>query len=150
MKSFTLIPAAFACLCLSMLSCEKESIHIDKEITFNIPFKSSLNEQVVIQNELSRILVQVKNISDNRCQNHLNCSDQGEATVRITVSNTSNSKAETLLHIGSFNNESQNSDSVTVNLDGLLYSVYLTGVNPHPMLESNEIQTAEILVKLKD
>ncbi|MEJ6979326.1 hypothetical protein WG906_02620 [Pedobacter sp. P351] len=133
-----------------MLSCEKESIHIDKENTFNIPFTSSLNEHVVIQNELSRIFVQVKNISDNRCQDHLNCSDPGEASVRIEVSNISNSKAETLLHLGSVNYEYQDSDSVTLNLDGRLYSVYLTGVNPHPMLESNEIQTAEILVKLKN
>lgn len=150
MKSFTFLPAAFVCLCFSMSSCEKETIRIDKENTFNVLFKSSLNEQVILKNEGSRILVQVKNISDNRCKTHLNCSDPGEATVRIEVSNIRNSKIETFLHLGSIDGETRSSDSVIVNLDGRLYSIYLNGVNPHPVLASDEIPTAEILVKLKN
>jgi hypothetical protein len=149
MKSTFFLPAVLAGLCLSVLSCEKESVHIDKENNFNVPFKSSLNEQVMLRNEDAKVLVQVKNISDNRCSTHLSCTDAGEATVRIEISNTNNAKAESLLHIGANHDEMSSSDSVTVNLDGRLYNIYLTGVNPHPIETSTEIQTAEIRVSLK-
>lgn len=149
MKSKVFLPAVVGYLCLAVMSCDKESVHIDKEISFNEPFKSSLNEQVMLKNEQSKILVQVKNISDNRCPTHLTCANPGEATVRIEISNINNAKAESLLHIGAVNAEMKNSDSVTVNLDGRLYNIYLTGVNPHPIQGSTETQKAEIIVKLK-
>ena len=149
MKSKVFLPAVVGYLCLAVMSCDKESVHIDKEISFNEPFKSSLNEQVMLKNEQSKILVQVKNISDNRCPTHLTCTNPGEATVRIEISNINNAKAESLLHIGAVNDEMKNSDSVTVNLDGRLYNIYLTGVNPHPIQGSTETQKAEIIVKLK-
>jgi hypothetical protein len=149
MKSNFFLPAVVGYLCLAVMSCNKESLHIDKENSFDVPFKSSLNEQVMLKNEESRILVQVKNISDNRCPTHLSCANAGEATVRIEISNINNAKAESLLHIGAINDEMKQSDSVTVNLDGRLYNIYLTGVNPHPIEASTAIQTAEILVKLK-
>lgn len=149
MKSLTTSIAAFACLSFMQLSCEKQPLKIDKENLFNISFKSTINEHVVLQNSESRILVNIKNISDNRCPNHLNCSDPGDATVRIEVSNFGNSKAETLLHLGSINGETKNTDSVTVQLDNRSYVFYLHSVNPHPMLAATENQTAEVCVKPK-
>jgi hypothetical protein len=150
MKSKVILPAVLGCLCLSVvISCEKESVHIDKENSFNVSFKSTLNEQVMLKNEEAKIAIQVKNISDNRCPTHVSCADAGEATVRIEVSNINNAKAESLLHIGGTHDETKSSDSVTVNLDGRLYTIYLMGVNPHPIEASTEIQTAEIRVNLK-
>ena len=149
MKSKVFLPAVLGCMGLSVIiSCEKESVRIDKENSFNVSFKSTLNEQVMLKNDEAKILVQVKNISDNRCPTHVSCTDAGEATVRIEVSNINNAKAESLLHIGGAHDETS-ADSVTINLDGRLYNIYLVGVNPHPIEGSSEIQTAEIRVNLK-
>ena len=146
MKSFTLLAVI---TCFSLLSCEKESIKVDKENAFNAPFKTSINESIAIRDEESSILIQVKNISDERCTSHLNCTDPGLATVRVELSNMGNSKAESLLHLGMIGEENQTTDSVTVRLDNSWYIVTLHDVNPHPIMGNNEAQTTEISVKYK-
>ena len=145
MKSFAKPIALFACL--SILSCEKESHTIDKEQEFNKPFKATLDEHVILKNNESQVLFQIKNISDDRCAMHIECSDPGEATVRIEVSNNSNSKAETLLHLGLLNGEMKSSDSIRVQLDDRFYMISLQGVNPHPIEGKDETQTAQMLIK---
>lgn len=149
MKPFTKLPAFITLLSFSLSSCEKESIKIDKEDAFNRPFRSSVHEKVALQNEQARMLVEVKNISDQRCPNHVKCSDQGMATVRIELSNMANSRAESLLHLGTMGDEVFVSDSATVKLDNSWYIVTLHSVNPHPIADSEEIQTAELSVKPK-
>lgn len=145
MKSFAKPIALFACL--SILSCEKESHTIDKEHEFNKPFTATINEHVVLINNDLQVLFQIKNISDNRCATHVECSDPGEATVRIEVSNNSNSKAETMLHLGSINGEMKRTDSIKVQLDDRFYMISLQGVNPHPMEGKNGVQSAQICLK---
>ena len=145
MKSFAKPIALFACL--SILACEKESLSIDKEQEFNQPFTATLNEHVIVKNSESQVLFQIKNISDNRCSTHIECSDPGEATVRIEVSNNNNSKAETMLHLGSINGEMKRTDSIKIRLDDRSYMVSLQGVNPHPVEGKNKIQTAQICLK---
>ena len=149
MKSFTSLLVAFSCFILILLSCKKESVKVDKETKFNIPFKSSVNEHVALSNEESQVVVQVKNISDERCANHLDCAHSGLATVRIELTNTRNATAESLLYLGIQGEENKSLDSVTIKLDNKLYLVTLRDVNPHPMMRSEAIQTAELCVKPK-
>ena len=148
MKSFTFLLTA-SCFALFLSSCKKEPLKADKETSFNTPFKSIVNEDVALIDEKSKVLVQVKNISDHRCTNHLNCDDPGLATVRVELTDTRSSMAESLLYIGLLGEENKNTDSVSVRLDDKLYLVTLHSVNPHPIMQSTEVQTVELSVKPK-
>lgn len=138
--------AVTSALFLLAVSCEKEPVKIHKQSLFNSQFKSTMNENIALEDEESRILVTVKNISDKRCTLHIGCSEPGEATVRIEVSNINNSKAESMLYIGNQNGEIKETDSVAVLLDNRRYVIHLHSVNPHPSLSSTEMQTAELSV----
>jgi|GEM_PF-1172951 len=147
MKQFNSILTIFICLGLFLTACEKELIKVSKENAFNTQFKSTVNEQVLLTNESSRVLLEIKSISDKRCQeDHEVCPDPGNATVRFELSNLDNSRAESLLHLGLFNEEEKESDSVMINLDGRSYLVSLHGVNQDSG-DDIEIQTAELCVK---
>ncbi|MBC8053244.1 MAG: hypothetical protein H7Y13_09275 [Sphingobacteriaceae bacterium] len=149
MKSFTKLLAGISCLSISFFSCEKESVKIDKENSFNVQFKSTIDESVVLKNDQENILIQVKNINDKRCSGHLDCSDPGVATVRFKLSNRKNAEAESLLFLGAIEGQHKLKDSVNVRLDNSWYTVTLHKVNPHPMADSTEVQTAEMCVKRK-
>ena len=147
MKSFTTLLTLITCVCL--LSCEKESIKIDRENTFNTPFKTTVNEGVALRDAQSSVLLEVKNISDERCTSHFDCAESGLATVRVELSNMNNSHAESLLHLGRLGEDNNETDSATIRLDDKWYVVTLLNVNPHPVMGNNEVQTTEILVKHK-
>ena len=129
-----------------MLACEKETPKIAKQNQFDVPFRSSPNESVLIKDESSKLVFKIKNISDQRCANHLICNDLGEATVRIEVMNDDNSKAESLLRIGVLEGEFKSADSVKLKLDNSWYVIKLLNVSPHPMAASNEVQNGELSI----
>lgn len=136
-------------LCSLVLnSCSEDDLRINKETSFNTPFKSSLQEHTLLRNDQSQVFVALNNISDMRCTQHVSCNDPGVASVRIELSNLGNSRAETILHLGSYNNEKTDIDSVAISLDQSQYMIYLHKVNPHPSENSEENQTAELSVKL--
>lgn len=139
--------AVSTCAFLLFPSCEKQEIKPDKQQAFSSPFKMTTNENVIVRNDQSTLLVTVKNISDNRCSNHLVCEDPGEATVRVEVSNMKNSKIETLLHLGVVNGEPKSTDSVFVVIDSQSYSVHLQDVTPHPVEASEDIKEADLLLE---
>lgn len=148
MKTINLL-AVSACAFLLFPSCEKQEVKTDKEQTFSSAFKVVTNENVIVKNDQSTLLVSVKNISDTRCTNHLVCEDPGEATVRIEVSNMKNSKIETLLRLGMVDDEPKSVDSVFVVLDRQTYSVHLHDVSPHPLEASQHTKEAELLLERK-
>jgi hypothetical protein len=149
MKSFTTATITASFLGLFFSACKKDSLLIDKEANFNTPFTSSVNEHIALTNQGTQVVVQIKNISDQRCPNPLGCNDPGSATVRVEITNTQNSTAESLLYLGSLGEENKNTDSVSVRLDNKLYLVKLYSVNPHPLIQSTEVQTAELSVELR-
>lgn len=149
MKSIISLLAVSACLVIALSSCEKQSVKIDSERSFSTPFKSIINENNVVKDEQSTLLILVKNISDHRCFNHLVCDDPGEATVRVEVSNMNNSSTETMLHLGTINGETKIADSVNVEVDGELYMVHLTNVSPHPFETTPSEKSAELVLKKK-
>lgn len=105
---------------------------------------------MALKNESSVLLLSVKNISDGRCVNHLDCSDPGAATVRVELSDNRHSRAESLLHLGNIEGERKETDNIAFRLDDNEYVVYLHSVNPHPTEIKDGVQTAEISVRLKN
>lgn len=147
MKQFNNALALFMCMGFFFTACEKESIKISKENVFDVPFKSSVNEQILLKNKTSQIVLQVKSITDNRCkENHEFCPNPGTATVRLELSNLSNSKAESMLHLGLFDDENKDADSVMIYLDGKPFLVSLHSVDAESS-NHTKIQTAEFCVK---
>ena len=138
--------AGLACLSLALHSCDKESLQINKVEDFNKEFGLKLNELASIKDSTSHILVQVKNISDLRCKNHLTCADPGSATVRLWVSNDKNSNAETMLYLDNLPRHSGSADSVTLHMDNQNYTFRLHQVNPHPVNTNLETQTVKLSV----
>lgn len=149
MKSFTRLLLASAGVSFLLLSCEKESLKVDKENEFNVPFTANINEHIALKSDGSQVLITVKNISDHRCVNHLDCLDAGIAAVRVQVSTSENSKAESFLYLGTVGEDRKTVDSVTVRLDKSWYVVSLHSVNPHPIMDATEPQTAELSIKPK-
>jgi hypothetical protein len=150
MKSFiTTTSLLFTTLCI-ISSCDKEKITVHQEKSFNTQFTSGLNQHVLIKDDHSRIVVNVKNISDQRCKEHQVCSDGGNATVRIELSNMNTSKSEFLLYLGNLNGEFRQKDSVLVHLDNQSFIVYLHDVSPLGGNLANESQAVELSVSNKN
>lgn len=147
MKHFNNALIICAYLGFFLTACEKEPLKISKENGFDIPFKSTVNEQVLLTNQSSRVVLEIKSISDKRCQeNHDACPNPGNATVRFILSNLDNSKAESMLHLGMFNEQEKDIDSVMLQLDGRSYLVSLHSINQDSSTET-KIQAAEFCVK---
>lgn len=139
----------FACFGAFLTACEKEPIKISKESTFDTVFKSNVNQQVLLTNDQSHIVLEVKSITDNRCkEQHEFCDNPGNATVRFSLSNMTNSRAESLLHLGLFDEEQKDIDSVMIKLDGHAYLVTLQNVMRDSSVDA-EMESAEFYVRNK-
>ncbi|WP_207423633.1 hypothetical protein [Desertivirga brevis] len=127
-------------------SCKKEDLSSLKQSSINSRFSSHVDEKVYLISESGSITLEVTSISDNRCKGHDFCTDSGDCSVRVKVSNLNNSTAESILIID--NSSEHQTHEVHFRLDKKSYLVHLNGVNPKPF--SNNATTpkvAEFLVE---
>ncbi|WP_207532235.1 hypothetical protein [Desertivirga arenae] len=127
-------------------SCEKEDLSSLKQSPINTSFSSQVDEKVYLLSEAGSITFAITSISDNRCTAHDFCTDPGDCSVRIKVSNLDNSTAESILTID--NSSEHQTHEVHLKLGKKTYSVYLNNVNPKPFLKSlTTAKEAEFLVQ---
>ncbi len=89
----------------------------------------------------SGVTVRVESINDSRCPANAFCIVAGQVTVKVLLSQSSNSQSVSLvLGVG------QQSNTAQVTLGGNTYKVTLQKVLPYPGLGSSQVKTATVEV----
>lgn len=116
-------------VCIAVSGCDKEEFQAETFTTFDTYFKSSYSEKVLVGTESEKLLFEVLSLADSRCKSPEDL-PQGNATIRIKLSATTNNAAEASLCLGECGEvDDQQSDSVMVYLKDASYKVKLNKID---------------------
>ena len=101
----------------------------DKTSSFNIPFELGLDEIVFLPKAKKELAVSLVNIQDTRCPDNVQCITPGSATAEIKLVSKSGSEAVRKLVLRECEKTVTATDTISVTLDNVNYSVILTEVN---------------------
>jgi hypothetical protein len=131
-----IVPGIFATTIILFITgsgaCKKESLSEIRQTSFNTSFDLQLSEKIQLTSPDRQLTVELRSLNDNRCVD-LPCEYGGNATARVFMSDPDHHvEAETNLCIGLCDSQTKSTDTVSVIMDKIKYTVILKKVFGSP------------------